>query len=80
MAAGLAKGFAGPGFLEQVRDQPSSFVAERLGSQIEKFDPAVIERRRSRGEHLARAISDENGVSSDWVSFRLMQRIGFLLP
>lgn len=61
MAAGMAKGFAGPDFLTRIRHRPSAALLSVLSRKIERFNPAVIQRRRARGEHLTRVISGVNG-------------------
>ena len=60
MAAGMAKGFSGRDFYARIRHRPSRALLNLLSRRIQRFDSSVIQRRRTRGEHLARIIASQN--------------------
>lgn len=77
MAAGLAKGFAGPEFFKRIRHQPSDALLSMLSRQIKRFDPSKLAYRKSRGDDLTSTILSRNGdllpigsqseISTHWV-------------
>ncbi|MDG1874605.1 MAG: aminotransferase class V-fold PLP-dependent enzyme [Mariniblastus sp.] len=59
MAAGMARGFSGPNFFQQIRHQPSVALQNLLATRLEQFNPGLIATRTDRGELLSRVISED---------------------
>jgi len=52
MAAGMARGFAGPNFFDRIRHRPSASLTSVLARRLERFDTSTISERKKRGQLL----------------------------
>jgi dTDP-4-amino-4,6-dideoxygalactose transaminase len=58
LAAGMARGFAGPNFFQRIRQRPCPSLTLVLAQRLERFDGRSILLRRKRGELLMETISE----------------------
>ncbi len=87
MASTMARGFAGRGFFQKIRKQPSVPLLNLLSHKLKKWQPAVIDRRRQHGEFLRNALGPEFYVPGSemirptwWVFPLLVERPDDLIP
>ncbi len=59
VASSMARGFAGPGFFEKIRRQPSLPLLHLLHHKLATFDKANTDRRRQLGERFLRQMQPD---------------------
>lgn len=59
VARSMARGFAGPGFFERIRRQPSLPLLKLLRHKLAQFDPAEADRRRQLGQRFCQQVGDQ---------------------
>ncbi len=87
VARSMARGFAGPGFFEKIRCQPSVPLLKLLRYKLEDFDPAETARRRELGQRFQQLVGNDVYVlgaamtrQTWWVLPILVQDPGTLVP
>lgn len=59
MASTMARGFAGPGFFQKIRKQPSTPLLGLLRYKLEKYAPIKTETRRQHGQFLLNSMGPD---------------------
>jgi dTDP-4-amino-4,6-dideoxygalactose transaminase len=59
VASSMARGFAGPGFFEKIRQQPSLPLLKLMHHKLAAFDPSTTDRRQRLGNRFGRLVSPE---------------------
>ncbi len=59
VASTMARGFAGPGFFQKIRKQPSFPMLKLLGYKLSNWQKVAVENRRQHGEFLRNALGPD---------------------
>lgn len=76
VARSMARGFAGPGFFEKIRRQPSLPLLKLLKHKLAHFDPQETDRRRQLGQRFCQQVGDDVYV----LGARMNRQTWWVLP